>query len=406
VILCRRTQFSFKYEEEKALNTRFYQDLPLFQDLDAVLEPRNFQEIPDAWSVVLTDVMNSTEAIEKGKYKDVNIAGGLAAMALSNYFQNMDFPFLFGGDGVTFLVPDETVPEIQSILVDTRKKVFEFFQLHLRVGIVPASYLKQNDKKLLVGKWRISEFYNQAILLGDGVDFVEDLVKKPNSKFTLSPDLPITLEANFQGFSCRWKDIPSSQGETVSLIIKFMKDAEDQKHYQQVLNKIESIIGTVEQYHPLSKKNLSITWNWKLLSNEAKAVTREARGIRKVFAVFRIFLETLVTRTIIFFGLPGKAFFYELKNLQDYQIKSSDFRKFDGSLKMVVSLSKQKREKLEDYLQSEEKKGNLLFGMHISNSAHLTCLMQSASTADVHFVDGANGGYAMAAKVLKQKKGI
>jgi hypothetical protein len=383
--------------------SKFYDELESFNDLDSVINPANYIEIPQNWSVVITDVKNSTEAIETGKYKDVNIAGGLAAMALSNYFGKMEFPFLFGGDGITFLVPNESLEDIKSILNDTKKKVFQFFQLQLRVGIVPGSVLKENNKKIFIGKWKISDHYNQAILLGDGVEFVEDLIKKKNSEYIINDDYPIKIEANFQGFTCRWKDIPSPNGETVNLIVKFLSNKNDRSLYQTVLTNIESILGEIQQYHPLTENNLQVTSSYKALSKEAIASSRQTSGLKKTLALLKIYFETFITRIVMLFRLPVKAHFYELKNLKKYQVEASDFRKFDGSLKMVLSLNKERRASLEGYLDTEEKNGILVYGTHISDSALLTCLMHSESSSEVHFVDGANGGYAMAAKVLKQK---
>lgn len=383
--------------------SKFYDELESFNDLDSVINPANYIEIPQSWSVVITDVKNSTEAIETGKYKDVNIAGGLAAMALSNYFGKMEFPFLFGGDGITFLVPNESLEDIKSILNDTKKKVFQFFQLQLRVGIVPGSVLKENNKKIFIGKWKISDHYNQAILLGDGVEFVEDLIKKKNSEYIINDDYPIKIEANFQGFTCRWKDIPSPNGETVNLIVKFLSNKNDRSLYQTVLTNIESILGEIQQYHPLTENNLQVTSSYKALSKEAIASSRQTSGLKKTLALLKIYFETFITRIVMLFRLPVKAHFYELKNLKKYQVEASDFRKFDGSLKMVLSLNKERRASLEGYLDTEEKNGILVYGTHISDSALLTCLMHSESSSEVHFVDGANGGYAMAAKVLKQK---
>ena len=383
--------------------SKFYDELESFNDLDSVINPANYIEIPQNWSVLITDVKNSTEAIETGKYKDVNIAGGLAAMALSNYFGKMEFPFLFGGDGITFLVPNESLEDVKSILNDTKKKVFQFFQLQLRVGIVPGSVLKEHNKKIFIGKWKISDHYNQAILLGDGVEFVEDLIKKKNSEYIINDDYPIKIEANFQGFTCRWKDIPSPNGETVNLIVKFLSNKSDRSLYQTVLTNIESILGEIQQYHPLTENNLQVTSSYKALSKEAIASSRQTSGLKKTLALLKIYFETFITRIVMLFRLPVKAHFYELKNLKKYQVEASDFRKFDGSLKMVLSLNKERRASLEGYLDTEEKNGILVYGTHISDSALLTCLMHSESSSEVHFVDGANGGYAMAAKVLKQK---
>jgi hypothetical protein len=51
--------------------------------------------VPVDWYAVITDVVNSSEAIEAGRYKEVNTAGVLAAMGISNLRNDMDFPFLF-----------------------------------------------------------------------------------------------------------------------------------------------------------------------------------------------------------------------------------------------------------------------------------------------------------------------
>ncbi|MCZ8237033.1 MAG: DUF3095 domain-containing protein [Leptospiraceae bacterium] len=383
--------------------SKFYEELRSFNDLDSVINPLNYVEVPNNWSVVITDVINSTEAIETGKYKDVNIAGGLAAMALSNYFGKMEFPFLFGGDGITFLIPNESTEDIKSILNDTKEKVYHFFKLRLRVGIVPYSVLKDSIKKIFIGKWKITDHYNQAILIGDGVEYVEDLVKKVNSEYTITDDYPIKIEANFQGFTCRWKDIPSPNGETINLIVKFLSHKNDRSLYQSVLTNIEMILGEINDYHPLSETNLKVTSSYRALNKEAIASSQQKSGFKKFLALLKIYFETFVTRIVMHFRLPVKAHFYELKNLKKYQVEASDFRKFDGSLKMVLSLTKEKRASLESYLETEERNGILVFGTHISDSALLTCLMHSESSSEVHFVDGSNGGYAMAAKVLKQK---
>jgi len=192
-------------------------------------------------------------------------------------------------------------------------------------------------------------------------------------------------------------------GETVNLIVKFLSNKNDRSLYQTVLTNIESILGEIQQYHPLTENNLQVTSSYKALSKEAIASSRQTSGLKKTLALLKIYFETFITRIVMLFRLPVKAHFYELKNLKKYQVEASDFRKFDGSLKMVLSLNKERRASLEGYLDTEEKNGILVYGTHISDSALLTCLMHSESSSEVHFVDGANGGYAMAAKVLKQK---
>jgi hypothetical protein len=56
---------------------------------------------------------------------------------------------------------------------------------------------------------------------------------------------------------------------------------------------------------------------------------------------------------------------------------------------------------LEHYLESERAAGRLAYGMHRAPAALVTCFVRSHAGNHVHFVDGANGGYALAAKQLK-----
>jgi len=49
--------------------------------------------------------------------------------------------------------------------------------------------------------------------------------------------------------------------------------------------------------------------------------------------------------------------------------------------------------------------GELNYGIHVSDTALMTCLVESASESrHVHFIDGADGGYTMAAREMKQRR--
>ena len=55
--------------------TRFYTDIPVFDDFSKVVDDSVYRPMPDDWFIGLTDVADSTKAIEGGKYKSVNMAG-------------------------------------------------------------------------------------------------------------------------------------------------------------------------------------------------------------------------------------------------------------------------------------------------------------------------------------------
>jgi hypothetical protein len=59
--------------------------------------------------------------------------------------------------------------------------------------------------------------------------------------------------------------------------------------------------------------------------------------------------------------------------------------------------------KLTEYLEKNYKTGKLVYGLHISDRALMTCLVFERNGRQVHFIDGADGGYAVAAKVMKQR---
>ena len=72
--------------EINASATKFYTDIPVFDDCSKIVD-------------------ESTKAIEGGKYKSANMAGAAAISAVINALGHQNFPFVFGGDGVSFAVP-------------------------------------------------------------------------------------------------------------------------------------------------------------------------------------------------------------------------------------------------------------------------------------------------------------
>jgi hypothetical protein len=104
-----------------------------------------------------------------------------------------------------------------------------------------------------------------------------------------------------------------------------------------------------------------------------------------------------LTKIKIRFGLA------DWKNHEQSLIGDSDYQKFDDALRMVISGNSTQRENLISYLESQYKLGKLVYGFHVSNRALMTCLVYKAQGRHVAFIDGADGGYALAAKMLKGK---
>ena len=83
---------------------------------------------------------------------------------------------------------------------------------------------------------------------------------------------------------------------------------------------------------------------------------------------------------------------------------NTDFRKYDGLLRMVLDVSGEQAGAIEAYLAAEHKAGRLVYGTHRADSALMTCLVFSLEQSQhIHFIDGADGGFALAAQGFKQQ---
>lgn len=382
----------------------FYQTLPALPDFKSSFEKNNFLPVPDDWFLLITDIAGSTKAIAEGHYKDVNTAGGLTAIAVANVYGHMDFPFVFGGDGVTFLLPLQYLFPIRSAIADTIGKVRQAYNLELRAGIVPVQVLYERGAKLYVSKFNASPHYNQCSIYGEGLELAEKWIKSGQDESFLVRETEKITEADFTGFTCRWQDIPSSKGEVISLILQpTQKEYEKaSKIVSRVLNFIRTEFGEEKDYHPIQTGNLK-TDDGPYLKNEALAHSGGKKGIRYYLRLFKIWFEVFAVRLSMKFQLPLKSGHYELKRLKDYQVMSADFRKFDGTLKMVLNSSMKNRIALEQYLDDLSLEGKIQYGIHISNRSLMTCILKAGESQEVHFVDGAEGGFALASKMLKEK---
>jgi len=85
----------------------------------------------------------------------------------------------------------------------------------------------------------------------------------------------------------------------------------------------------------------------------------------------------------------------------DDNLASSDYRKYDNTLKMVVALDHTSRLAVAALLEEARIENRIFYGLHVTDRAMITCLMHTGAGHEVHFVDAADGGYAYAAKQLK-----
>jgi hypothetical protein len=71
---------------------------------------------------------------------------------------------------------------------------------------------------------------------------------------------------------------------------------------------------------------------------------------------------------------------------------------------MTIDIDGERLRRIETLLEKASESGIVQYGLHRQDSALITCFVPTPRERDhIHFIDGATGGYAMAASNLKAK---
>jgi hypothetical protein len=381
----------------------FYRHLPTLQSFLDVTNPGNFAAVPDDWYIVITDICDSTAAIEAGYYKEVNLLGACSISVALNLAQGIEIPFVFGGDGATLLIPPSLFAEVRKGLADVRNLAKSAFNLDLRVGIVPVSVVMQAGYEVKVARLRISPNYHQAMLTGGGLNYAVQLIKHPVSAEMYAIADMGTDRADLTGLECRWQDIPSRHGEVVSLLVIAMQEQSETNAeiYRQVLEEIHRLYGDDEYLNPVVPEGLHLTFRNKKLSGETRLRSKSHHWFDQMLYLCRIKLENLLGFCLMKFKLTiGTMNWGQYREIVS---ASTDYKKFDDALRMTIAGTPAQRKKLVSYLEKQFQAGKLVYGLRTSDRALMTCLVFERHGQQVHFIDAADGGYALAAKSLKQQ---
>ncbi len=141
-----------------------------------------------------------------------------------------------------------------------------------------------------------------------------------------------------------------------------------------------------------------VGWPPPGLELEARASRRrgERLWIARARAIWTTFLSFLVMR----FGIRLRNF--DPAVYRRTVVENSDFRKYDDILRMTLDCTSELAERIERRLAEAARANVVRFGTHRQSAAIMTCIVPSIADNDhLHFVDGAAGGYAMAARQLK-----
>ncbi len=142
-----------------------------------------------------------------------------------------------------------------------------------------------------------------------------------------------------------------------------------------------------------------VAWPPPGLDLEARASRRDGEG--RLRARWRVRAQTLLAWVVMRLGIRVGDFDPAVYRRQ--VVENSDFRKYDDILRMTLDCTAALADRIEQRLARAEADGILRFGLHRQAAAIMTCIVPSATAGNhLHFVDGAAGGYTLAARRLKR----
>jgi hypothetical protein len=375
------------------VSSRFYADLPLLTDFSAVTQPERFAPLPADWHVAACDVRDSTAAVRSGSYKEVNTVAAAAVTAVLNAAGRIDIPFAFEGDGSVFCVPAQILPDAQAALAKTRDMARDSFGLELRVATVPVARVREAGFDILVARYQVSENYVQAVFAGGGMAWAERYMKDPATAGLCA--VAAEPRGSHEGLECRWQDIPSPHGETVSLIVR--ASGGNPQIYRELIAKVTEIYGNDEQCSPVTLPALSMTLDGRRLDNEAGV---RAAGSRWRY---RMWVRCVVILGWFLMKLGVRTAETDWGRYRETLVRNSDVRKFNDVFRQILAGTAAQREALTAWLEERHARRELAYGLHVTDRAHMTCLVFDYSGRHLHFIDGADGGLFSAAKAFKER---
>ena len=372
----------------------FYSSIPVLDNFADAVRAENYRPLPDDWVVGFADVVHSTEAVANGRYKAVNMVGAGVIAAVGNALHRRSFPFVFGGDGASFAVSPADTPAAQEALAAMAGFAREEFQFDLRVAMIPVREIRAAGRDVRVARYGATPYCVYAMFMGGGLAWFEDEVKRGRH---LLPAAPPGARPDLSGLSCRWGVAPAKNGVVLSLIVAPRGD--DLRFLTLVDEIVKLALATPASDRPVTAESLRPGDPAKAIALET--AVRSASGMPRALA--RVLATYWYAGMTVFFGLKLKGPGVDATSYKNDLVANADFRKFDDGLRMTLDCTAEFADKLEARLAAAEDYAH--WGAFRQEAAQVTCFAPSVTErGHVHFVDGAGGGYTMAAKAMKTRR--
>jgi hypothetical protein len=374
----------------------FFAGLPLLAAARDTFDPSRYRSAPDDWQVAVTDIVNSTGAIAQGRHKTVNFVAAMGIAALRNLCSPTRIPFLFGGDGAVVMVPPEYAAKARVELARVRGMAARDFQMTLRAGLVSVQELRRSGSDVRVGRYEPTPGNSFGVFLGGGIGLLEASIRgRGSDELAALAAVPVALDdgapVDLEGLSCRWDTLHSARGAMLTLILQGATDLTD------VYAHVVTLAGPDSETRPVRQDTLRTRWPPVGFMLEARA---RRRGGSLIVWAARVLIETLLARLV--FARAKRIGKFDPERYRSEVMTNTDFCKHDETVCLVIDCPPAAVEAIRKYLDEAAPACGIRYGVHVSQTALMTCLVMSPEDSlHVHFVDGGAGGYTSASRSLK-----
>jgi hypothetical protein len=371
----------------------FYGRIPVFRGFASLMDPKLYSPLPGDWTIGVADIVDSTKAIAAQRYKAVNMAGASVIAAVTNALEGREFPFVFGGDGASFVVAPGDLAAAREALAATAAWVKEDLGLSMRVALVPVSAVRAQGLDVRVARFGPSANLSYAMFSGGGLGWADAAMKRGEFAVAAAPP---GVQPDLSGLSCRFEEIPATRGAIVSVLVLPAKGADAARFRKTIEDIIDLVERSPEAGRPVPSGGPPLRWPPQGVEYEARAARGGSLARRRAV----VLAVTLWAYVVVRFGI--KVGNFVPRNYVQQVVENSDFRKYDDGLKMILDCTAELEGELARRLEAAASAGILRYGLHRQDAAMMTCFVPSVMRSDhVHFIDGARGGYATAATALK-----
>ncbi|RME97990.1 MAG: DUF3095 family protein, partial [Alphaproteobacteria bacterium] len=208
---------------------------------------------------------------------------------------------------------------------------------------------------------------------------------------------PPGMRPDLSGLSCRWQPVRARAGVMLSLVVRRGSGVADDLFHEAVGQILDLIAREMPGRNPVS--DASLKFGSPLTGFALEAKVEGVTGYRRL----KLFLWRVMSWVIVRGRLRAGGF--NPLHYRDQTVRNSDFRKFHDGLDMTLDCTQGQAETIKALLDNLAGKGVIRFGTHRQQEALMTCIVPSYTADDhLHFIDGAGGGYAEAARRLKAMK--